>query len=353
MRKVFISYSHVDTRWLKRLLVHLRPLERNGQIDRWDDTRIKAGQKWSQEIEAALTESTIAVLLVSADFLASEFIASEELPALLRAAAQNACRVLPVIIGPCLFSEIKDLQQFQAINSPGRPLAKMRKAEAEECLAGVAKTILDHLSADQATSPSKRPVTKTGGGSPSSTRPVSSRRGQTALVHNTQVEGLIRNVKLGDWNSAERAALQVVAATDSAGRNKIFEALLDYQDCSDDDDQFWGALHTAESCVRLAPWLINHEQLSRMAAHRNFSVRSSAASICMELANSAPDRVPLDLLLTLSVHDEDWYVEAPANAALKAMAHSFPAVLQVFYVRLRSSTSEERLHAAQALLGGR
>jgi hypothetical protein len=97
--------------------------------------------------------------------------------------------------------------------------------------------------------------------------------------------------------------------------------------------------------------LINHQQLSRMAAHGNFSVRSSAASICMDLAHSAPDRVPLDLLLKLSAHDEDWYVEAPATAALKAMARCFPAVLHVFYVRLRSLVSEERGHAAQALLG--
>jgi HEAT repeat protein len=69
----------------------------------------------------------------------------------------------------------------------------------------------------------------------------------------------------------------------------------------------------------------------------------------MDLAHSAPDRVALDLLLKLSAHDEDWYVEAPANAALKAMARFFPAVLHVFYVRLRSPVPEERAHAAQAL----
>jgi hypothetical protein len=86
-----------------------------------------------------------------------------------------------------------------------------------------------------------------------------------------------------------------------------------------------------------------------MAAHENFSVRASAASICMDLAHSVPDRVPLDIALTLSVHNEDWYVEAPANAALKAMARSFPAVLVVFFNRLRSRVAGERTHAASQI----
>jgi len=44
--KVFISYSHADEGWLKRLRVHLNPLERQGVVDRWDERRIVAGDKW-------------------------------------------------------------------------------------------------------------------------------------------------------------------------------------------------------------------------------------------------------------------------------------------------------------------
>lgn len=55
---------------------------------------------------------------------------------------------------------------------------------------------------------------------------------------------------------------------------------------------------------------------------------------------------PLDLVLKLSVFDEDWYVEVPANAALKAMVRSFPVALQIFYRRVRSAVEEERAHAA-------
>ena len=286
MRKLFISYSHKDERWLNRLLVHLRPAERTRQLDLWADTRIKPGEDWSAAIESALAETDIAVLLVSADFLASEFITSKELPPLLRAAKLRACRVLPVIIGPCLFSRIQNLQQFQAINSPGRPLAKMKKAEAEETLAKVAVTILDQQSGERRIRGRRKSQTDVTGQAPIA-RPVRRKfRGEP------QIDGLISKVKLADWDSAEEAALKVITMTGSSGKNHAFESLLRYQNCPDDDDRLWGALHTIECCVHFAPGLVDHAQLSRMGAHRNFSVRSSAASICMDLAHSCPCLVP-------------------------------------------------------------
>jgi hypothetical protein len=69
--KVFVSYSHRDRKWVDRLLVHLKPLERAGYLDVWEDTRIAPGSNWKEEIDNALRASQIAVLLISADFLAS------------------------------------------------------------------------------------------------------------------------------------------------------------------------------------------------------------------------------------------------------------------------------------------
>lgn len=129
--KVFISYSHSDADWLARLLVHLRPLERERGIDIWDDTKIRTGSKWRDEIKEAIRSARAIVLLVSADFLASDFVASDELPSALHAAEQDGAVVLPVILSPSRFLKTPNLAQFQAVNSPNQPLIGMSRNQQE------------------------------------------------------------------------------------------------------------------------------------------------------------------------------------------------------------------------------
>lgn len=142
--QVFISYSHQDADWLKRLQVHLAPLERAGVIHRWDDTRIKPGARWREEITQALAAAKVAVLLVSADFLASTFIAEDELPPLLTAAERGGARIFPVIISPCRYQR-SALEPFQSVNPPDKPLLGLSKAEQEAVLANLTEAIEDAL----------------------------------------------------------------------------------------------------------------------------------------------------------------------------------------------------------------
>jgi hypothetical protein len=86
---VFISYSHKDRKYLERLQVHLTDLARKGVIDLWSDTKITPGANWREEVRSAIEAAAIAVLLVSADFLASQFIAENELPPLLKSAKKQ------------------------------------------------------------------------------------------------------------------------------------------------------------------------------------------------------------------------------------------------------------------------
>ncbi len=130
--KVFISYSHQDTKWLKRLRVHLRPLERENNIDVWDDTKIIPGSKWKNEIRKAIGSAKVVVLLISADFLASDFTATDELPPLLKAAEEDGAVILPFILSPSRFLKSESLSQFQTANNLSKPLIGLSKAKQED-----------------------------------------------------------------------------------------------------------------------------------------------------------------------------------------------------------------------------
>lgn len=138
---VFVSYSHADVQWLERLRVHLKPLERKGVLSLWDDTKINPGTRWRDEIRNALEHARVAVLLVTADFLASDFIASNELPPLLRAAKERGTVILPVIIKPCRFEQTEELSDFQAVNNPSRSLITFRAAGREALFLEVSRRI--------------------------------------------------------------------------------------------------------------------------------------------------------------------------------------------------------------------
>ena len=139
--RVFISYSHADSEWLRPLRIHLRPLERMEVVDIFDDSKIHPGDRWKQEIRDKVGAATVALLLVSADFLASDFIQDNELPTLLKLAEEQGARIIPIILSACGFEETEDLNQFQAANSPDLPLISLSKNDQETILARVANTV--------------------------------------------------------------------------------------------------------------------------------------------------------------------------------------------------------------------
>jgi hypothetical protein len=136
---VFISYSHEDRDWLDRLDVFLKPYKKR-DLNVWSDPYIKVGDKWRRNISVALSRTCVAVLLVTPDFLASDFICDEELPPLLQGADEGSITLVPI---PISFSdtEISPLARYQFAHPPDDPLDKMRRPDRNPVFVRIVKQI--------------------------------------------------------------------------------------------------------------------------------------------------------------------------------------------------------------------
>ncbi|MFN6569962.1 TIR domain-containing protein [Dendronalium sp. ChiSLP03b] len=137
--RVFISYSRKDKAWLDRLQIMLKPLLRKQVISVWDDTRITAGSLWRDEINDALAAAKVAVLMVSADFLASDFIAEHELPPLLEAAKRGQLTLIWMYLSAC--DVPTEITTYQAAHNTSKPLKSLSSAEQDEVLVNICKEI--------------------------------------------------------------------------------------------------------------------------------------------------------------------------------------------------------------------
>ncbi len=122
--RVFISYSNEDIEWLKLLRKQPKPLEKKG-LNVWSDRDIIPGQEWLTEIDKSLDRVKVAVLLVSANFLDSEFIQNQELPRFLKAAERQEITILPVLISACVWEE-SEIVKFQSPSDPKQPLEALK-----------------------------------------------------------------------------------------------------------------------------------------------------------------------------------------------------------------------------------
>ena len=117
--KVFISYSHKDEGWKDKLLDHLKVAAREDGFDLWDDRRIQPGADWRAEIEREIGEAGVAVLLISTDFLNSDFIRTEEVQRFLERRAKDGLKVFPVIVRECLWQKSAGWRSFSSAPSTG------------------------------------------------------------------------------------------------------------------------------------------------------------------------------------------------------------------------------------------
>jgi TIR domain len=139
-KRIFIAYSHRDQAWLDRLLEVLTPSVRTRDIDIWSDRRITSGQTWRDEIERALATADAGVMLVSASFLASDFVTRHEIPALLERHRAEQISITWIAVSASLY-KYTPIERFQALNDPKRPLAELSAARRQRELVNIAENI--------------------------------------------------------------------------------------------------------------------------------------------------------------------------------------------------------------------
>jgi hypothetical protein len=130
MTSVFISYAHRDERLKDRFLAHLSALKRERLIDVWHDRMLKPGDHLNQKIEQELAAAEFVVLLISSDFINSDYCTEKEMRRAFARAKLGRCNVAAVILKPCMWQYIPiddeggRLADFTAMSPDGKPVTQ-------------------------------------------------------------------------------------------------------------------------------------------------------------------------------------------------------------------------------------
>ena len=119
--RIFLSYAHADEDLKKELDTHLVPLRRSGKIETWNDRELIIGQEWNKEILEELNKADIILLLISKDFIASQYIWEKELEIAMKRHEKGTAKVVPVIVKNCLWQEMP-FAKLQALPKNAKPV---------------------------------------------------------------------------------------------------------------------------------------------------------------------------------------------------------------------------------------
>ncbi|MDI1431507.1 MULTISPECIES: toll/interleukin-1 receptor domain-containing protein [Polyangium] len=136
---IFISYSHTDEAYRVELEKHLSLLRRSGAIRSWHDRQIGAGDEWKRAIDGNLNQAAIILLLVSADFVASEYCYDIELKRAMERRAAGEAVVIPIILRQCDGWQNTPFGAVQALPRDGKPIKSW--ADPDEAWTDVARGI--------------------------------------------------------------------------------------------------------------------------------------------------------------------------------------------------------------------
>jgi hypothetical protein len=138
MASLFLSYSHRDEELRAQLETHLAGLRRQGFITVWHDRRITAGEDFANAIDTHLERADVVLLLISPDFMASNYCFEKEMMRALERNREGSCAVIPVILRPCDWQDMP-FGRLQGTPKDGKPITLW--ANIDEAFLDVVKAI--------------------------------------------------------------------------------------------------------------------------------------------------------------------------------------------------------------------
>lgn len=125
---LFYSYAHEDEKYRIKIVKALTPLKHKDLIAEFHDRKISAGKEWEDEIDINLEKSSIILLLISIDFLASKYCIDKEMTRALEKHKDGLVSVIPIILRPCDWRD-SPFKILQALPRDGKPISKWRNRD--------------------------------------------------------------------------------------------------------------------------------------------------------------------------------------------------------------------------------
>jgi tetratricopeptide (TPR) repeat protein len=142
--EIFCCYSHEDEMWLRKLETHLSELVRQGFISLWYDRLISPGTAWAEVIDQHLETASVVLLLVSADFLASDYCTGREMKRAMARQEAGEARVIPLLVREVYWKDAP-FAHLQVLPTDARPLSIWRDEDTAlaDVVAGIRRVLED------------------------------------------------------------------------------------------------------------------------------------------------------------------------------------------------------------------
>ena len=140
----FCSYAHEDDRFRENLVKHLSLLRRQGLIQVWHDRLLHPGDRWAEEIDKNLDLAELVVLLISADFMESDYCFGVEMRRALERHESGEAKVMPVLVRPCDW-ECDELSSLHVLPTDAKPVSSWSNRDAAwtDVAAGIRDEVTD------------------------------------------------------------------------------------------------------------------------------------------------------------------------------------------------------------------